>query len=228
MTQNDPLTCQHSSPRWPGPKASPRHPNAVPGAPRHPNGAPRRPKESPRLPKEKQRNAMQAPKDALALYIHKNSRSTAPAATMLWTILITSIFSETLTLMYEMHADANFGESSTHRFHCEIIEVRDSPERDMRFPHTILQGSYQMGRVLGTSPSPSLPLLSPPPSPSPSPPPLRPPPPRPPSPTPAAPPPPAPLRVSFCSIYRFTGHQACWFFSISRFTGQTIRIWNPK
>ena len=51
-----------------GPKASPRQPNAAPGAPkcapRHPNIAPRRSKGS---PKRDKRNAMQAPKDALAL-----------------------------------------------------------------------------------------------------------------------------------------------------------------
>ena len=39
-----------------------------------------------------------------------------------------------------------------------LIEVRDSPERDIWFLHVMLQGSYQMGRVLGTPPS------SPPPS----------------------------------------------------------------
>ena len=35
------------------------------------------------------------------------------------------------------------------------IEVRDSPERDIWFLHVMLQGSYQMWRVLGTPPPPS-------------------------------------------------------------------------
>ena len=39
----------------------------------------------------------------------------------------------------------------------EVVEVRDSPERDIWFLHVVLLGSYQMGRVLGTPPSPSPP-----------------------------------------------------------------------
>ena len=35
------------------------------------------------------------------------------------------------------------------------VEVRDSPARDIWFLHAVHQGSYQMGRVVGTSPSSS-------------------------------------------------------------------------
>ena len=35
------------------------------------------------------------------------------------------------------------------------VEVRDSPARDIWFLHTVPQGPYQMGRVVGTSSSPS-------------------------------------------------------------------------
>ena len=73
-----------------GPKASQdapmqsQVPQSVPqGIPMAPQGVPKRAQGS---PKRNKRNAMQAPKDALALYIHKNSRSTAPAATMLFAI----------------------------------------------------------------------------------------------------------------------------------------------
>ena len=39
----------------------------------------------------------------------------------------------------------------------KIIEVRDSPARDICSLHVVLQGSHQMGRVLGTPPPPSPP-----------------------------------------------------------------------
>ena len=42
--------------------------------------------------------------------------------------------------------------------HCfkTMIEVRDSPQRDVWFLHVMLQGSYQVGRVVGIPPPPSV------------------------------------------------------------------------
>ena len=47
-----------------------------------------------------------------------------------------------------------------------VVEVRDSPARDICSLHVVLKGSDQMGRVLGTPPPPPSPSPSPP-SPSP-------------------------------------------------------------
>ena len=47
--------------------------------------------------------------------------------------------------------------ATTKRFLFTLVEVRDSPARDSCSLHVVLQGSHQMGRVLGTPPPPSSP-----------------------------------------------------------------------
>ena len=62
---------------------------------------------------------MQAPKDALALYIHKNSRSTAPAATML---LVHECVYECICCPYDAQADVYKCGSEEERctFYCSM------------------------------------------------------------------------------------------------------------